>query len=430
MEHLAHSAEFLQKRKFYTYLPLLALPFLTFIYWVLVVKNLNGNNQAASSSIGLQLSLPAANLEKDNGMDKLAFYKKADQDSANWIKQIKRDPYRLQENLTAFDSTGSPLMGLGAPGQNPKNKNIAASGQQTSEAIVHQKLRDLNKALTTSQEPSFERQNANTNDLSPDQPAIAKLEKMMAGIGSQDLAESEDPEMARLDSMLDKLLAIQQPGQNPDQSGPEPQVNKQPALSVTSGRSSDIVSLITPGSNDSAQVVSGQAAQTGFYGLEGEPESKPTEGITAVIENTQEIVTGATVQLRLTRPIFLSSSPAPISGFVYGVASLSGERLKIKISSLRSGEQILPVNLLVYDLDGLEGLYIPGALSRTVTKQALGSQVQGYDLDVGGASMGAQAASAGIQMSKLLLGRKTKLTQVTLRQGYKVLLKDANNINP
>jgi len=119
----------------------------------------------------------------------------------------------------------------------------------------------------------------------------------------------------------------------------------------------------------------------------------------------------------------------PTNALIYGLASLSGERLKVKISSIRSGDQILPVNLQVYDLDGVEGIYIPGSISRNLTKQALGSQVQGLDMDLGGISLGAQAANAGMQIGRTLFGRKTRLTQVTLQTGYKVILRDTSNSN-
>lgn len=430
MENLAYSEAFLQKRKFYTFLPLLALPFLTFIYWVVVVKNIDHKDLGDADTLGLQLTLPSVSLKGDQGMDKLAFYKKADQDSASWAQQIKKDPYRWQENLTAVDSANSALMGLGAPGGKPPRNaatSLSTPGHEENEALVHQKLANLNKALTSSQKPVFEQE---TPPPSPEQPSIAKLEKMMAELGSESPVELEDPEMAKLDGMLDKLLAIQNPGKDQGQSAQESPTNAVRGLAVSTSQSEDIISLLAPQVQDSSENTVLQASQTGFYGLEEELPAKPVEGITAVIEKTQELVSGATVQLRLIRPVYISTSPTPVSGFVYGIASLSGERLKIKISSIRTGEQILPVNLTAYDLDGMEGIYIPGALSRTVTKQALGSQVQGYDIDIGGFSAGAQAASAGIQMGKMLLGRKTRLTQVTLRQGYKVLLKDANSSNP
>ncbi len=40
-------------------------------------------------------------------------------------------------------------------------------------------------------------------------------------------------------------------------------------------------------------------------------------------------------------------------------------------------------------------------------------------------SIGAQAAGAGIQAAKTLLSRKVKLVKVTVKAGYKVLLKDS-----
>ncbi len=433
MENLAYSEAFLQKRKFYTFLPLLALPFLTFIYWVVVVKNIDHKDSGHGDFQGLQLTLPSASLKGDQGMDKLAFYKKADQDSASWAQQIKKDPYRWQENLTAVDSANSALMGLGAPGGKPPRNAatpLSTGGHEQNDALVHQKLASLNKALTNSQKPVFEQEAAPPSPEQTEKPSIAKLEKMMNELGNESLLESEDPEMAKLDSMLDKLLAIQNPRKNQGQSAEDSPVDITKAITVSTSQSDQIVSLLAPQAQDSSGNTVLQASQTGFYGLEEELPAKPVEGISAVIEKTQELVSGATVQLRLIRPIYISAGSEPVSGFIYGIASLSGERLKIKISSIRTGQQVLPVNLKVYDLDGIEGIYIPGALSRTVTKQALGSQVQGYDIDIGGFSAGAQAASAGIQMGKMLLGRKTRLTQVTLRQGYKVLLKDANSSNP
>jgi len=46
---------------------------------------------------------------------------------------------------------------------------------------------------------------------------------------------------------------------------------------------------------------------------------------------------------------------------------------------------------------------------------------------MGGFSLGAQAANAGMQIGRTLLGRKTRLTQVTLQSGYKVILRDEKN---
>jgi conjugative transposon TraM protein len=434
MTQPTYTEAFLRQRKFYLFLPVLALPFLTFIYWKLVVKNLERHPGNPGQDAGLQLRLPSPDLSGENSMDKLAYYRRADQDSANWAQQIKKDPYRNDGYVLPLDSSGSALMGL-AGAQQKQKSNLAyqtssAKRHLAQEEQVQQRLLALDKALTSAQSPAFESHKRVQDAPDPPPPSIDKFEKMMAGLQDEDLAQAEDPEMARLDSMLDKLLQLQDPERASQEQAQKATQNQEPALAVSTARPQDYISLLSGAGPDSVTTGSPNPTQTGFYGLDDEqPEITQPEALTAVVETSQQLVSGSTVQLRLTRDLWISSFQIPANTLLYGTASLSGERLKIKVSSLRSLDQILPVSLSVYDLDGIEGIYIPGALSRTVAKQQLGSQVQGLDLDASGFSAGAQAASAGIQMGKMLLGRKARLIEVTLPHGYKVLLRDTNTTN-
>ncbi|MHA4739647.1 conjugative transposon protein TraM [Dyadobacter sp. MSC1_007] len=432
MQTLNYTEEYLRRRKFYLFLPLLALPFLTFIYWVLVVKN-QKSEQAATGSSGLQLSLPDASLKEEQAMDKWQYYRKADQDSALRVQQIKRDPYRNGDILAgATDTLHSQLRGLDAPGQPKKGHRLVsqiAQANSSHEIRVQQKLRNLEKALTSTSSPKFKQasRNLDTVNTIAGQNDIAKLEALLKSSESPTHLEEVDPELAQLNSMLDKILAIQNPNQNPQIPSPEQANTSSPSLPVTALNGGNVVSILSgPPPGDSVRF-SNPVSAAGFFGLDDEGEEPLSDGITAVIEKTQQLVSGATVQLRLTRPINVSGQAIAQNTFLYGIASLSGERLNIKVSTITPNEKILPVNLRVYDLDGIEGIYIPGAISRSVTKQALGSQVQGADFDVGGFSLGAQAANAGMQIGKTLLGRKARLTQVTLQQGYKVILRDGTD---
>jgi len=65
---------------------------------------------------------------------------------------------------------------------------------------------------------------------------------------------------------------------------------------------------------------------------------------------------------------------------VYGATTLNGERLNIKINSIRYHHSLLPVALTVFDSDGINGIYIPGAITREVAKQSAGRAVQGIGL--------------------------------------------------
>ena len=425
-----YTEQFLRQRRFYVALPLLALPFLTLLYWKLVVKKLDKDPSEQRPGTGLQLNLPAAELKERQNMDKLAYYRKADQDSASRAQQVKKDPYRQGEPTVAEDSAGPALMGLSAPGAKTKRqRTIDAAAHRKQQKQLHQRLQALDKALVAAHAPAFQQEVPGEQTTQESQPEISQLEKMMAQIQNENPPQPEDPEMERLDGMLDKLLDLQQ--KQKQESGPDHSAttSQAPSLSVNASLEDDPVSLLGA-DRDSSALSAGSSQQTGFYGLDEPVSAGAAPGLTAVIAHTQQIISGNTIQLRLTSTLSVAGTIIQANSFVYGIAALSGERLKIKISSVRSGDLILPVSLSVYDLDGIEGIFIPGALSRTVAKQELSSQVQGYGLDAGGFSLGAQAASAGIQMGKTLFSRSTRLTQLTLNEGYKVILADTRPINP
>ncbi|MEI9808556.1 MAG: conjugative transposon protein TraM [Bacteroidota bacterium] len=56
------------------------------------------------------------------------------------------------------------------------------------------------------------------------------------------------------------------------------------------------------------------------------------------------------------------------NNFVFGIATLADERLVITIETVRYRNNLLPVKLSVYDMDGLAGIHIPGSISRDVAK--------------------------------------------------------------
>jgi len=114
----------------------------------------------------------------------------------------------------------------------------------------------------------------------------------------------------------------------------------------------------------------------------------------------------------------------PKDNFLFGEATLSGERLGIKIGSIRYQNSLFPVELSVYDLDGMLGIYIPGAITRDVAKQSADRTIQGIGLTTLDPSLGAQAASAGIEAARDMISKKVKLIKVTVKAGYQVLLRD------
>jgi conjugative transposon TraM protein len=164
-----------------------------------------------------------------------------------------------------------------------------------------------------------------------------------------------------------------------------------------------------------------------FFGLTDESSfSDNDNAIEAVVHENQILVNGAVVKLRLLNDLYINGSLIPKGNFVFGIASLNGERLEVEINSIRYNQSLYPVKLSVYDIDGLHGIYIPGAITRDVAKQSVDNSLQLMELSTMDPSFKAQAATAGIGAAKSLLSKKVKQVKVMVKAGYKVLLKDKN----
>jgi len=106
------------------------------------------------------------------------------------------------------------------------------------------------------------------------------------------------------------------------------------------------------------------------------------------------------------------------------MVSLRGERLEVDIEGIQYKASLFPVKLSVYDLDGIAGIRIPGAITRDVIKQNSEQTIQSMSLGSFDQTLGAQAASAGIELGKNLLSKKVKQVKVEVKAGYRILLKD------
>ncbi|TDX01844.1 conjugative transposon protein TraM [Dinghuibacter silviterrae] len=143
----------------------------------------------------------------------------------------------------------------------------------------------------------------------------------------------------------------------------------------------------------------------------------------AVTEGKGVLVSGETIALRLETDLKGKGWTVPAGTRLYGTVSLENERLRIHIRSILSGTQILSVNMEAYDLDGQPGIYVPGSLERDASKVSADEALNTLGIANVDPSLGAQAAGVGIQAAKALLSKKVRQVRVTVRKGYRLLIK-------
>lgn len=435
-----YSAKFLKQRKFFLVLPALMFPFVTFMLWSLGVL---GSPKEAPKQVvqkGFNMNLPDARPAKDKDWNKLKFYEQADKDSAKYKSLLKSDPYFQLSPAKEHqlpDTVSESRLTFGNNFKLPYDPYPSGLKQYNdpNEEKVYKKLAELNKELTKS---GVSEKQEKENGIGVGQMAASvngeemeKLENMMQQLNA---TTGSDPELAQLSGMLEKILDIQHPERVKNRIKSQSEINKSQVFTVAVNNDQTVISLLESKANkdysyasDSSRLPMKIRESNSFYSLD-EPGSvdELQTAIKATIPETQTVVSGATVKLRLTDNVYIQGVFIPKDLYVFGTASLNGERLTIEISNIRYKNNILPVALSVYDLDGMEGIYVPGAITRDVAKQSTDQAIQSLSIATLDPSVGAQAASAGIQAAKSLIGKKAKLVKVTVRNGYDVLLRDNN----
>jgi conjugative transposon TraM protein len=247
-------------------------------------------------------------------------------------------------------------------------------------------------------------------------PDVDRLERMLRVI--KDEGTGTNPEMQELNKVLDKLITVQHPDVAIDTAGKKPDAVTLRPLAVFPAHAEE--------------TVSGWKAATGktnrFYDLEtnnGDEKPDATD-IEAIIPETQTLMNGALLKLELATELVVKNINIPRGTPLYGVAHLNGERLQVTIVSIRYLGQLYPVSLQVVDQDGLTGIYEPGSISRDVARESAGESINGIGATSLDPSLGAQVATAGIQMARSLAGKKIRLVRVTVKKGYRVFLKDTS----
>ena len=112
---------------------------------------------------------------------------------------------------------------------------------------------------------------------------------------------------------------------------------------------------------------------------------KDSEFIKVVIDEGLTGYAGSRIRLRLLDDMQAGPYLIKKNTYLYALISgFNGQRVTLSVKSIVYQDKILPVKLEVYDLDGLEGLYVPESAFRDFTKDLGTNTVQGVTIDNSG----------------------------------------------
>lgn len=390
----AQDAKFIRKRQLATFLPVLVLPFMTLMFWAL-----GGGKGAAAAAqpttAGLNMDLPKATSSTITASKLEAYAAPVDTLRNRGLINAKVDTGKVKNG-------GGLTFGVGPDGQ--------AGPQATADKSVAEAQKQL-LALQQAQNGSGA-STPSTSALSPQQ----QMELMQ---GQQQRTLDQQRTQLQMERISAQAMASGSGGADratPVVAAAKPveKVVKTKALLVDDDAVVSHLGTNLPTSKRTAS----------FQGFNSASEDdKDANTLPAVIHESQEVVSGSLVKMRLTESAVVNGHRLAANTFIYGKCVLSGERLMIVIESLKSGSNIFPADLEVYDVDGLEGLHIPGAITRDAMKQA-GAEGMGAG-DMLSMSPNAATAAAGVAISavKGIGQKKIRMVKVRLKAGYNLMLK-------
>lgn len=417
---IQHSAAFKRKRNMLLMLPLICLPFISLAFWALGGGQ-GMKTETETTTAGLLLNLPDSKLKEADPADKLRFYEKAEKDSLQLEEWMRTDPYYRRSIDSGNDRIDElKLLSEQTAGKyNYQLNSTPYSKRSTSaEDELMQKLTLLQEQLEAP--PAPDKQLADKKQLKKDEVFSAEVDRLQMIMQQMQNNNEENQDLQHIQGTLEKILDIQHPERIKEKLKERSIQERNRVFPVTAQST-----IATTGLLDTT-VMHGNFS-IGFFGTEQatkETEEQAASVIEAVVHTTQTLVNGSIIQLRIANDVFINGNLIPKATTLNGKVSLNDERLEISISSLRAGKQIFPVELEVFDMDGIPGIYIPGAISRDVAKESAQNSLQQMDLITIDPSFRAQAATAGVNTIRQLLGRKVKQVKVVVKEGHRLLLRD------
>lgn len=144
-------------------------------------------------------------------------------------------------------------------------------------------------------------------------------------------------------------------------------------------------------------------------------KEKENSFIKAVIDENNKGFLGSRIRFRLLEDIFVSNRKISKGSILYGqISGFSMQRVELTIVSVFTKGDIFPINLSIYDVDGMKGLYVPQSVFRDMIREMGSNSIQGTQMDMGGqgffTSLGSKLfTSTSKSIANLIKTNKAKL---------------------
>ena len=217
----------------------------------------------------------------------------------------------------------------------------------------------------------------------------------------------------------------------PERSTTKPPASELPAAELSPERETVVSSLDQPISDSAFITEYGYKERNmGFHSVGKATPSIARNTLSVVVDRTTTIRQGDFLRLRLAESARIEGMTLPPNTVLIAQSTIDGNRMKLHVTSVEHAGRILAVKLSAFDLDGQEGLAIPGSEEVSALKE-VGAGVGGtIGTSFTFASSAkdqliAEAARGVMQGASQLLQKKLRTIKVTVKSGHRLFLVQA-----
>jgi conjugative transposon TraM protein len=198
--------------------------------------------------------------------------------------------------------------------------------------------------------------------------------------------------------------------------------------SFTPARKSGVSALYREPTDSTFLTHSNENSNRQFYTAGSvQQTTQPKNSVKACVLETQTIISEGNVHLRLLEPAQTSNRTIAKGTILTANAKIQAGRLQLKVTSIEVDGSIIPVEIIIYDLDGQQGLNLPYSPEINALSEMAGnmSQTSGTSLMLtqsAGQQMAADLSRGVVQGISGYFSKKVKTPKVTLKTGHQLFL--------
>lgn len=438
----------LQKRKKMLIMPLFVLIFGAAM-WLIFAPS-DDKDKAVEGQSGLNVELPmpkdegiigdkrnayeqeamqAKEQEKMRSLQDFAFQlgeaeqqAKADEEERQWKMAPKpveyyEDPSRFENNTSSRRTSSTSAIQSSTAAYQDINKQLGAWYEQPATEVDEQAQLALEFRIQELEAKLDEE--AQRKRIEDDQ--LAMMEK------SYQLAAKYMPQTATTMVGPDGQPAPQSASATTAAGSSAGQSGKAVAQPVKQVRQNVVSLLATPMDNAEFIEAYSKPRNLGFLTAAGNEGVQDKNSIRACVYQTVTLTNGKELQIRLLEPMLAGDVLIPANTVVTGTCRITGERLDVSINSIQYADNIIPVEIFVYDTDGQRGVFVPGNDEINAAKEVAATLANSAGSSImisdnAGSQLAADMGKGLIQGASQYVSKKMSVVKVTLKAGYKVLL--------